>query len=140
MGEIEKVFNWETFITGGALATLVSALGGYDAMLKIVLIAMALDWITGLVKAVKLKSLTSRTGFNGVLRKGTMLMVIAFGTALDEAFNIQGETINARSLLLMFYLGNEAISMLENVEALGVPVPNKLREILVQCRNKGNDS
>lgn len=139
MGEIEKIFSLETLLAGGTLATIVSALGGYDAMLKIVLIAMAMDWVTGLLKGIKLKSLTSRVGFNGILRKGTMLMVIAFGAALDEAFNIRGETLNARSLLLMFYLGNEAISMLENVEALGVPVPSKLREVLVQCRKKGDE-
>lgn len=137
MGEIEKVFNFETFLTGGTVALILGLLGGWDAMLKLVLIAMVLDWITGLIKSIKQKTLSSRTGFNGIIRKSVMLMVVAFAVGLDEVLNLQGDTVNARFIVLMFYMGNESLSMLENIEAIGVPIPSKLRDMLIQCRKKG---
>lgn len=137
MGEIEKVFNFETFLTGGGITLALGLLGGWDEMLKLVLIAMVLDWITGLIKSIKQKTLSSRTGFNGIIRKSVMLMVVAFAVGLDEVLSIQGDTVNARFIVLMFYMGNESLSMLENIEAIGVPIPTKLRDILVQCRKKG---
>ncbi|MGL5709428.1 MAG: phage holin family protein [Cetobacterium sp.] len=137
MGEIEKVFNFETFLTGGGITLILGLLGGWDAMLKLVLISMILDWVTGLIKSIKHKTLSSRTGFNGIIRKSVMLMVVAFAVGLDEVLNIQGDTVNARFIVLMFYMGNESLSMLENIEAIGVPIPSKLRDILIQCRKKG---
>lgn len=137
MNEIEKIVNLDTLATGGLIAAILGLLGGYDSMLKLVLIAMILDYITGMIKAFKNKTLSSRVGFNGIVRKAVMLLMIAFAVALDETLSIQGDTINARFIVLMFYAGNESLSMLENIEAIGVPVPGKLRDILIQCRRKG---
>lgn len=137
MGEIEKIFNFETFATGSSITLILGLLGGWDAMLKLVLISMVLDWITGLIKSIKNKTLSSRTGFNGIIRKTVMLMVVAFAVALDEVLSMQGDTVNARLIVLMFYIGNESLSMLENIEAIGVPIPSRLRDMLVQCRKKG---
>lgn len=131
---IEKIFNVATMLLGVFLSSIIIFLGGHDALLKAVLVAMAIDYITGFVRAVRTNTRSSRVGFNGILRKGVMLGVVVFAVALDDALVMGDDLINARRVILLFYIGNEGLSIFENCEALGIPVPKLLISTLKKLK------
>lgn len=115
---------------GGAIA---GALGGWDATLKVLMVMMAADYLSGIVVAVMGHSqkteyggLSSKVGFIGLAKKGLMLMVVLIATLLDAAM---GMAI-CRDAACWFYIANEGLSILENLNLAGVPFPAKLEELL----------
>ena len=117
----------------GIVVSLIAfAIGDFDLMLKILLCVVACDYITGIMSAIYNKKLSSRIGFNGILKKLCILSIICLSNLAGEAVGI-GEI---RFIAISFYIGNEAISILENAGEMGVPFPQKLLEILQQLENK----
>lgn len=91
-----------------------------------------MDYITGWIKGIYEKNLSSEIGFRGILKKIVMFIVIA------AAYNIQtliSSNIPVREVVIMFYIANEGLSLLENA-AIFVPVPERLKDILLQLRDK----
>ena len=95
---------------------------------------MALDYITGVIVAVIEKRLSSEVGFRGLAKKFLILVFVAVGHIADTY--ILGGTPAAMSAVMLFYMANEGISIIENAAALGLPVPKKLTSIMEQIRNK----
>ena len=93
------------------------------------------DYITGVIKGICTKQLSSATGFRGLLKKIVMFIVIAVSFAIQ---GLIGNTIPLREVVIMFYICNEALSLLENA-AVFVPIPDKLRDVLIQLRDKDSE-
>lgn len=108
--------------------------GGVDLALKTLLLFMLLDYITGLICATKDKCLSSAIGFNGILKKVMILIVVAVAVNIDGIINTNGMT---RSLVIFFYVSMEGISILENAARMNVGVPDELREKLLQLKDGG---
>lgn len=131
---MDKLFNQLSIIIGVIGGVLTYWLGGWDVLLKtIVFLAMA-DYATGWIKGIYLKMLSSEIGFRGLLKKIVMFIVIAAAFEIQE---LVGGTIPLREVVIMFYIANEGLSLLENA-AIFVPVPDKLKNVLLQLRE--NDS
>ena len=131
---MEKLFNWVSVVFGIVGGFLSYWLGGWDILLRTIVFLAVVDYVTGIIKAVHLKVLSSETGFKGLLKKIVMFIVIAVAYAIQELI---GGTIPLREIVIMFYICNEAISLLENA-AIFVPIPDKLKEVLLQIRDKGD--
>lgn len=119
-------------ITGIVVSIISFAIGDFDLMLKILLCVMVCDYVTGIMSAVYNKELSSKTGFNGILKKLCIISVICLSNLAGQAVGID----EIRIIALSFYIGNEAISILENAGKMGVPFPKKLLEILEQLEGK----
>lgn len=115
-----------------AVSVLTYLYGGVDRLFYILLICIAADYITGICAAVKEKKLSSQVGFNGILKKICILIVVSTGVLIGQAAGID----EIRSLVMGFYIANEGISILENAGRLGVPFPNKLIEALEQLKEE----
>ena len=102
-------------------------LGGFDTMLISLLIFMIIDYITGIIKAIIDKKLSSKIGYIGICKKFLILFVIVISTILDR---ITGLDNSIRYLVIGFYLANEGLSILENTVEIGIPVPEKIKDIL----------
>lgn len=102
-------------------------LGGFDTMLISLLIFMIIDYITGIIKAIIDKKLSSKIGYIGICKKFLILFVIVISTVLDR---IVGFNNSIRYLVIGFYLANEGLSILENTVEIGIPVPEKIKDIL----------
>ena len=113
-------------------------LGGKDGMLIALVIFMALDYITGLMCAVMDKKLSSAVGFKGICKKVLILMLVGVANILDVHVVGQGSAL--RGAVIAFYLSNEGLSLLENAAYIGLPIPEKLREILAQLHNRDDKS
>ena len=117
---------------GGFLGWL---LGGEDGFLYALIAFVVIDYITGVMCAISDKSLSSEVGFRGICRKVLIFILVGVGNLLDVY--ILGEAGVLRTAVIFFYLSNEGVSLLENASRLGLPIPEKLKEILQQLHDKG---
>lgn len=107
--------------------------GGFDLVLKTLVLFMFFDYLTGVMCGAKDKKLSSQIGFNGILKKVMILIVVAIAVNLDLIMDANGLI---RSLVIFFYLGMEGLSILENAASMDVGVPESLKEKLLQLQNK----
>ena len=105
--------------------------GGFDSLLVALLSLMVLDYISGITKAIYNKKLNSHIGFKGLLKKVMIILVIVTVSILQKA--ISG-AIPLRDVVLMFYLANEGISIIENLGAV-IPIPERIKEFFEQLQN-----
>ena len=110
--------------------TLISGLVGWDAAMEALLVAMAIDYITGVLAAYINPdlALNSQKGFRGICKKITILLLVALAHGIDKA---TGQPA-IQSLVVWFFLGNEGLSILENASKAGLPIPKKLHDTLEQ--------
>ena len=113
-------------------------LGGLDGMLIALIIFVVLDFVTGVMCAISDKKLSSEVGFRGIFRK--VLIFILVGVANIVDVHVVGTGSALRGAVVAFYLSNEGLSMLENAAHLGLPIPDKLKEILAQLHGREDKS
>ena len=109
-------------------------LGGYDGLLYALIVFMVVDYITGVMCAIVDKKLSSAVGFKGICRKVLILMLVGIANLLDVSVIGTGAVL--RTAVIFFYLSNEGVSLLENAGHLGLPIPEKLKEILAQLHER----
>ena len=109
-------------------------LGGMDGLLIALIIMMTIDYITGIMCAVVDRKLSSAIGFKGIFKKVLTLMLVGVANIIDV--HVVGTGSALRGATVCFYLSNEGLSILENAVHLGLPVPDGLREVLVQLHKR----
>lgn len=132
---LEKIFNITSIIFGVIGGFLTYCLGGWDVMLKTIVFLAVVDYATGIIKGIYTKSLSSEIGFKGLLKKIVMFIVIAAAFVLQV---LMGNKIPLREVVIMFYIANEGLSLLENA-AIFIPIPEKLKEVLLQLRDNNSE-
>ena len=131
-GEIDigKIFKYILSNDRGDRRTIVGLLGGMDNILHVLIFLVGVDFLTGLAKAWKLKEISSEIGFEGLLKKVLIFVVIAVAVEVQK---IVGNSIPLREIVIMFYVANEGISFRKH---FGIPsLPDKLKEVFQQIRN-----
>jgi len=134
-------------IAGSIVANL---LGGWDMALQTLVLFMAVDYVTGLIVAGVFKksdktesgALESRAGWKGLFRKGVTLSIVLVATQLDK---MTGTEI-IRDAVVIGYIANEYVSIIENAGLMGVPIPSAIARAIDLLKNregadndKGND-
>lgn len=115
---------------GGAVGAVM---GGFDGFLYALIVFVVVDYLTGVMVAVLNKNLSSEVGFHGIFKKVVIFALVAMGHIVDTYVIQNGSVI--RTAVIFFYLSNEGISILENASVLGLPVPQKLKDILEQLKD-----
>ena len=129
---MEKLFNYVSIAGGIVGGFLCQWLGGLDVILKALLALVILDYITGVLKAIYTKKLSSAVGFKGLIRKIVIFIVVATAVIIESVI---GNSIPLREIVIIFFICNEGISLLENASEF-IPIPDKLRDTLIQLRDK----
>lgn len=109
-------------------------LGGCDGLLYALVAFVAIDYITGVMCAVADHSLSSEVGFKGICRKVLIFLLVGVGNILD--IHVIGNGSVLRTAVIFFYISNEGVSLLENAGHLGLPIPEKLKDILAQLHDR----
>ena len=109
-------------------------LGGVDGMMTALIVLMALDYITGIMCAIVDKKLSSAVGFKGICKKCLILMLVGVANVID--LHVVGSGSALRGAVICFYMSNEGLSLLENAAHIGLPIPDKLRDIHSQLHDK----
>ena len=109
-------------------------LGGMDGMLIALIVFMALDYITGVMCAIADRNLSSAVGFKGICKKVPILMLVGVANVVDV--HVVGTGSALRGAVICFYLSNEGLSLLENAGHIGLPIPDRLKDILAQLHKR----
>ena len=109
-------------------------LGGCDGLLIALVVFAVTDYITGVMCAIADKKLSSEIGFKGISRKVIIFMLVGIAHVLDVNVIATGSVL--RTAVIFFYLSNEGVSLLENAAHLGLPVPEKLKDVLEQLHDR----
>ena len=115
-------------------------LGGCDGLLIALVVFAVVDYITGVMCAINDQKLSSEVGFRGICRKVLIFILVGIANILDVEVIGTGSVL--RTAIIFFYLSNEGVSLLENAAHLGLPVPQKLKDVLEQLHDraeKGGD-
>ena len=132
----DTFFSMLTAIGAGIASTL---LGGWDKSLEILLIFIIMDYVTGVAAAFKTKTLKSSVGFEGLMKKGAIFLIVILAAQLDR---ITGNAAGVfRTSTAFFFIANDGLSIVENVGEMGVKLPGFLTNALTKLRdeNEGAD-
>ncbi len=135
--------DWLYMIVGVIGSAISSLFGGWDAAIITLIIFMAIDYITGLIVAgifhnsqkSESGALESRAGWKGLCRKGVTLLVVLVATRLDIVI---GSNF-IRDAVVIAYIANETISIIENAGLMGIPMPDVLKRAIEILKNKSED-
>ena len=137
---MKEIWNWIQIAFTALGGFLGWFLGGMDGFLYALIAFAVIDYITGVLCAISDKTLSSEVGFKGICRKVLIFTLVGIGNIVDVY--VLGETGVLRTAVIFFYLSNEGVSLLENAAHLGLPIPEKLKEVLEQLHDraeKGGD-
>ena len=136
----DKIVKW----LAGAVGAVPGLLGEWNVLLTILAIMMALDYFTGLIVAWRGRSpktegggVSSRVGFDGLIRKAFIMVVVLVATLLDTAIGNAAHVFQTAAV--MYYIANEGISILENTALMGVNYPKFIINALEAMRDKNDN-
>ena len=113
-------------------------LGGMYGLMIALIVMMTLDYVSGVMCAIIDKKLSSAVGFKGICKKVFILMLVGVAHIID--LHVVGTGSALRGAVICFYMSNEGLSLLENAAHIGLPIPDKLRDILTQLHDKERDT
>ena len=108
--------------------------GGFDGFLYALIIFVVTDYFTGILAAGIRKELSSEVGFKGIAKKVCIFLLVGVANVIDTQVLQNGAAI--RTAVIFFYLSNEGLSILENSAVIGIPIPEKLKDMLIQLTNE----
>lgn len=111
--------------------------GAFDTVFGALLLFIALDYVTGVIVAINNKNVSSEIGAKGLTKKAMILLIVIAAVALDRLLGTDSQHL-VRTAVCFFYIANEGISLLENAANLGLPIPNKIKDVLAQLKNEGD--
>lgn len=109
------------------LTTFVYLVGGLDVAMIALLVAIVLDYISGVIKGYVTKQLSSQTGFRGIVKKVAILIIVMLAVLVDR---VTGDTGAIRTLVIYYFVANEGLSIIENLGQAGVPIPQSIKKAL----------
>lgn len=120
-------------VTIGITSAFMWLLGGFDVALQVLFVMIVLDYLSGVLVGYKLGELSSKKGKEGIIKKIGILMCVIVAVLTDK---VVGTDNLLRTAIIICFIGNEGISVLENATNLGVPIPKKLTDALLQLKGK----
>lgn len=132
MERMDTMIRWGAAVFGGLTSFLF---GGWSSLLTALLFFVAVDYVSGVLAAWKERQLSSQEGFWGIAKKVGVFVVIAVAHHLDQSFGT-GDIM--RDAAIWFYMANEALSILENLGRLGVPIPPMIQKGVKVLSEKAN--
>ena len=132
MDRLDIFFKFLVTVSGGVAGYLF---GGWHALIQILLVFVAIDYVTGLLAAGYEGKLSSQVGFKGIAKKTMIFAVVAVAHLIDKAI---GDSHVFRDAVIFFYLANEVLSILENAGRTGLPVPEQIRNAVQVLKGKGD--
>jgi len=132
--EFRDIFRYIVAV-GGSLVTYL--LGGWSALIQILVAFVVIDYITGVLAAAINGKLNSDIGLKGIAKKIFIFIIVACGHLVDGAM---GTADIIRDAAIYFYIANELISILENAGEIGLPVPDILKNSIDTLKGKEQDT
>lgn len=114
----------------------LSILTGYDTLFKALLILIVLDYLSGIMRAIYTKKLSSKIGAKGIIKKIGYIVLIVVVEILDILLKDNGYL---RNIIIYMFIANEGISILENWSAMGIKVPDIIKDKFSNLKGGDDD-
>lgn len=124
-------FSYLLFVSSISV-TFSYIFGPINQLFMILVGLVAIDYVSGVIAAFIKKSVSSQVGFKGILRKVLIFVIVAVAHMLDLLL----ETSVVRDMVIIFYIANEILSIVENVSKSGVPIPPIILEKIQLFRKR----
>ena len=134
---MKELWNTMQIILAAVGGWLGYFLDGCDGLVYALILFVAADYVTGVMCAAVDKRLSSEIGFKGICKKVLIFVLVGLANILDVQIIGTGSVL--RTAVIFFYISNEGVSLLENAAHLGLPVPEKLKDILQQLHNRAEE-
>ena len=121
---IDKIIS---LVASEAATIFIYLFGCIDVALTCLVVAIVLDYVSGMIKAYNKKQLSSKIGFSGILKKIGILILVMLSVLVDR---VTGNTGAIRTLVIYYFVANEGLSVLENLGESGIPIPNAIKKAL----------
>lgn len=132
---IKEIFTGTNGTVGVVSAAIFTwCFGEFEIGLQVLVSFMIADYIMGLICGRKENNLSSEIGFKGLKKKFTILIILTVAVLLDR---LLGQGWVFRTLVIYFYIGIEGLSIMENAARLNAPIPEALKNALIQLK-EGN--
>lgn len=112
-------------------------LGGADGFLYALIAFVVIDYLTGIMASILAQKLSSEVGFRGIFKKVLTFVLVGVAHIID--FYIIGSGSAIRTAVIFFYISNEGISILENTAKIGLPIPERLKNVLEQLKEENRN-
>lgn len=112
-------------------------LGGADGFLYALIAFVVIDYLTGIMASILEQRLSSEVGFRGILKKILTFVLVGVANIIDSYLIGNGSAI--RTAVIFFYISNEGISILENATRIGLPIPERLKNVLEQLKEENKN-
>ena len=122
------------FMIAGIIGLLGWFFGGLDGYIKVLICCTVADYITGICRAGVEGKISSAVAFNGIARKITMFLFVGLANIIET--HLLTDKPGFKIAIILFYIGNEGISIIENADKLGVPIPKFLRGRFLEFSKK----
>ena len=128
----------------GIIGSFISQqFGGWTTGMTTLCVFMILDYITGLIVAGVFKNssktetggLESKAGYKGLLRKFAVLILVLVACRLDLTLG----TNYIRDCVVIAFIANECISLIENIGLMGVPLPAVITNAISVLKEKAEN-
>ena len=129
------LINKVVWLIGSIISLIFLITGGQDKMMDCLVILMTIDYFTGVAKAFIIEKVNSKIGFKGILKKMVMIGVVVLAYQIDLLLD---NKFAIKSLTVGILISNEGLSILENASICGVPIPEKLKNMLEQYKDNKN--
>lgn len=126
-----------TWIIGGVGSMYAFVTGHTEQGFQVLVLVMIIDIISGLMKGIQKRNLKSAIMSLGIIKKGAILLSVAFGYILDMA--ISGGQPVFSTMMTWLAIGNEGLSVVENLTALGVKIPTAVTNKLGQFSDEAKE-
>lgn len=134
---MNKLWNVLSIIFATIGVWLGLFIGPANSLLIALIVFVVIDYVSGVISAAVNKKLSSSVGFKGLLRKILIFLIVGLANILDVY--VLGANAVLRSAVILFYIANEGLSIIENLGETGLPIPPKIKEVLAQLRKKANE-
>lgn len=114
-------------LISGITTGLIYLFGGFDVALQCLLVAIVLDYCSGIIKAFHTKTLSSQIGFRGILKKVGYLLIVMLAVLIDR---VTGNSGAIRTLVIYYFVANEGLSIIENLSVTNIPIPKVIKKAL----------
>ena len=131
---MKEVWNTIQLVFAAIGGWLGYFLGGCDGLLIALVVFVVVDYLTGVMCAIADHKLSSAVGFKGICRKVLIFLLVGIANILDVQVIGSGSVL--RTAVIFFYISNEGVSLVENAAHLGLPVPDKLKDVLEQLHDR----
>ena len=131
---MKEFWNMIQLVFAGIGGWLGYFLDGCDGLLYALLAFLVVDYITGVMCAISDHTLSSEVGFKGICRKALIFLLVGIANILDVQVIGTGSVL--RTAVIFFYISNEGVSLLENAGHLGLPIPEKMKDVLQQLHDR----